>query len=416
MMKAEIISIGTELLLGEVANTNSLFLANQMPLLGIELGLISTVGDDKETVIKAISGAWRNSDMIITTGGLGPTRDDITRESIAQFLGEELVIDKIALHKMEALFKKRNFEMTSNNIKQASKIPSAKIIDNLRGTAPGWWVEKGGHIIIAIPGPPLEMQYMWYGEILPRLKEKTGTDFIALRTLKTYGLGESKVDELLSGLPENKVVSIGTYAKQDGIHIQMSARSETKDEALRIVNSQENSIKTLLKDHIWGTDSETIESIVVNFLSSNGLTFATMESETAGLLADRILSVETSANCYQGGIVAYDNRAKILFGVRAEVIDTYGSISQEAAGEMAKAARKKLKVDIGIGVTGVMEATTLTNKPPGTVYIGIDNGSSVQTFQQFYPTSFIRVKERALNAVFFRIRQAIIQKSEATRK
>jgi nicotinamide-nucleotide amidase len=413
-MKAEIISIGTELLLGEIVNTNSSFIAAQLPPLGIDLHVISTVGDNEQNMLDIIDQAWKRSDLIITTGGLGPTQDDITREAIAKFLGEEITIDKIALQKIEDLFKERNFEMTPNNIKQASAIPSAEIIENLKGTAPGWWVEKDGHIIIAIPGPPFEMQSMWYEEIVPRLKQKTSSTIIVSRTLKTYGLGESKVDDMLGDLHKNDTIMIGTYAKHDGIHIRITAKSDNQARAEEIIREQENNIKKILDKFIWGIDSETIESVVVNLLALKGLTFASMESETGGLLADRILNAEGSSTCYKGGLVAHNSEAKIAFGIKPELITQHGAVSIEVARDMATLARKKLHTDIGISITGTLEPASQTEKPPGTTYIGIDDGTTTHTFERSYPAISIRIKERALNAVFFSLRRVLTQESGRT--
>jgi nicotinamide-nucleotide amidase len=409
-MKAEIISIGTEILLGEIVNTNSSFIAAQLPPLGIDLHVISTVGDNDHNLLAIINEAWQRSDLIITTGGLGPTQDDITREAIAEFLNEELTIDAITLQKIEDLFKERNFEMTPNNIKQASTISSAEIIENKRGTAPGWWVEKDGHIIIAIPGPPFEMQSMWYEEIVPRLKQKINSAFIISRTLKTYGLGESKVDDLLNQLPPTTLM-MGTYAKNDGVHIRITAMTDTREKAEEIIREQEERIREILNKSIWGTDSDTIENIVIKLLISKGLTFASMESETGGLLAERIVNAEGSSKCYKGGMIAQNSEAKTSFGIEPELIVQHGAVSREVAGEMAVLTRKKLKADIGISVTGMLESTGQSDPPPGTVYIGIDDGITTQIVERSYPAIAIRIKERALNAVFFSLRNILAQES-----
>jgi nicotinamide-nucleotide amidase len=304
--------------------------------------------------------------------------------------------------------------MTPNNIKQSSRIPSAEIIENKKGTAPGWWVEKHGHIIIALPGPPYEMQSMWSEEIVPRLRQKISSSFIISRTLKTYGLGESKVDDLLNRLTLNDFSMMGTYAKHDGVHIRITARTDNEEEAEGIIREEEKNIRGILDKYIWGTDSETIESIVMHLLSSQGLTFASMESETGGLLADRIFNADGSSRCYKGGMIAQNSEAKISFGIDPELIAHHGPISIEVAGKMATVARTKLKSDIGIGITGVLEPTIETEKPLGTIYIGIDDGTTTHTFERSYPVISIRIKERALNAVFFSLRNILIQKDSTT--
>ncbi len=199
-MKAEIIPIGTEILLGNIVDTNSSFLAHQLPLLGIDLYFISTVGDNQERLVDALKKAWTRADLIITTGGLGPTQDDITRQAIAELVGEELRVNPEIWKELQALFSQHHWKIPQSNIRQATVIPSAKTIPNPIGTAPGWWVEKHGHIVIAVPGPPDEMQLMWEEGVLPRLRQKATSAVILSKTIKTFGLAEAKIDELLAPL------------------------------------------------------------------------------------------------------------------------------------------------------------------------------------------------------------------------
>src|SRR4030042_3579130 len=194
-MNAEIISIGTELLMGEISDTNAAYLASQLPLVGIDLHWITVVGDNRERLLKAFHQAWKRSDIILASGGLGPTEDDLTREAIAKMLGEERKVSPPLEQELRAIFAHMGWEMPSHNIKQATLIPSAQAIPNPRGTAPGWWIEKENKIIIAMPGPPWEMQHMWEKEVTPRLQQKLPREFILSRTLKSFGLSEAKVDE-----------------------------------------------------------------------------------------------------------------------------------------------------------------------------------------------------------------------------
>src|SRR4030042_254577 len=229
-MKAEIIATGTELLLGEVADTNTSFLAQQLASLGIDLYFTSSVGDNYERLLGAFKSAWQRSDIILTTGGLGPTQGDLTREAIAGLFDEKMEVDPALQSNLAKFFAERGIEMTSNNLKQAMLIPSARAIPNPRGTAPGWWAEKDGRIIIAMPGPPAEMQPMWQSEVAPVLQKRAGA-IILSRTLKTFGLPESTVDELLAALLKSPNPTLASYAKQDGIHMSILAKADTLEEA-----------------------------------------------------------------------------------------------------------------------------------------------------------------------------------------
>ena len=234
-MKAEVISIGTELLLGEITDLNAAYLASQLPLLGLDLHFISTVGDNKQRLIETLKHSWQRSDIIITTGGLGPTEDDITREAIADFFGETISIDQSLVMQFKELFRRFNMDMPESNIKQASVIPSCEVIPNPRGTAPGWWVEKDGHVIIAMPGPPGEMQQMWTNVVAPKIQKKFCDAIIFPSTLKTFGLSEAKLGEITRDFLLANNPTVGIYAKPDGIHLRVAAKADSLDEAKQLV-------------------------------------------------------------------------------------------------------------------------------------------------------------------------------------
>ncbi len=326
-MKAEIISIGTELLLGDITDTNSAYLASQLPLLGLDLNFISMVGDNQNRLIETLKQAWQRSDIIITTGGLGPTQDDITREAIAEFLGEKLTVDYALVQKFEELFRYFKREMPPSNIKQATVIPSAEIVPNPRGTAPGWWVESDNRIIITMPGPPREMELMWTKEIMPRLQQRSSGAVIVSKTLKTFGLTEAEVDERASPFLPSTNPTLATYAKIDGIYLRITAKAQTEDKAQKLINQREGDIRAILNDYIWGADSETLESIVGNLLSSKKLTLATMESYTGGSLANIITNVPGSSKYFAGGLVAYSEASRAAFGLDPQCISRYGTVS-----------------------------------------------------------------------------------------
>jgi nicotinamide-nucleotide amidase len=407
-MKAEIISIGTELLLGEITDTNSAYLAGQLPLVGLDLHFISTVGDNQRRLVDTLHQAWQRSDIIITTGGLGPTQDDITREAIAEFLGEELTIDIALLKNLEELFRYYKIAMPASNIKQASVIPSAKIIQNPRGTAPGWWIERDNRIIITMPGPPHEMQLIWIKEVLPKLQKKTEGTAIVSKTLKTFGLTEAEVDELASPFLPATNPTLATYAKSDGIHLRVTAKASSESKAQELIAQREADIRAVLGDHIWGVDSDTLEKIVGNLLTAKGLSLATMESYTGGFLANVITNVPESSKYFKGGLVAYTDEAEEAFGFDSQLISLYGTISAEIAEAMATTAREKLRTSIGVGITGVTGPMEMEGKPIGTIFIGIDDGQRRQNFAKNYPGNRLQIKQRAVTSALFELRKSLL--------
>ncbi|MEE9202738.1 MAG: molybdopterin-binding protein, partial [Dehalococcoidia bacterium] len=225
-MKAEIVAVGTEILLGDITDTNSAFMAGELAPLGIDLYWLSVVGDNMERLVEVLRRAWDRSDLILVTGGLGPTEDDITREGIARMLGEELTVDPELEKWLRGFFSSRGYPMPERNIKQATLIPSAQAVHNARGTAPGWWVQREGTVLVTMPGVPVELQQMWQEQVLSRIKQLLGGDIILSRTVKTLGMAEAAVDETLSPLLSSTNPTIGIYAKMDGIHIRITAKGK----------------------------------------------------------------------------------------------------------------------------------------------------------------------------------------------
>jgi len=408
-MKAEIISIGTELLLGEITDTNSAYLAGQLPLLGLDLHFISTVGDNQQRLIDTLRHAWQRSDIIITTGGLGPTQDDVTREAIAEFLGEKITIDQDLVKKFEELFSYYKIAMPPSNIKQAAIIPSAEIIQNPQGTAPGWWIERDNRIVITMPGPPREMQLMWTKEILPRLQQKIVGAVIISKTLKLFGLTEAEVDDKASLFLSATNPTLATYAKSDGIYLRITAKANTESEAQQLIIQREADIRAILSDYIWGVNSDTLEHNVGALLVAKGLSLATMESYTGGLLANTITNIPGSSRYFKGGLIAYTDDARAAFGFDWQLISQCGLISAKAAETMATMAREKLGASIGAGLTGVMGPAEVEGKPVGTIFVGIDDGQYSQSFTKNYPGNRLQVKQRAVTSALFELRKTLLQ-------
>ncbi len=407
-MKAEIISTGTELLLGQITDTNSPYLAAELPPLGIDLYWITQVGDNQSRIVEALRRAWERSDIIILTGGLGPTEGDITREAIAQFLGEEMKLDPQIVDGLKTMFCKLGVEMPQRNIKQANIIPSACAIPNAVGTAPGWWVEREGKIILALPGPPWEMQRMWSNEMKPRLEQKLSGEVIISRIIKTSGIPEAKLDEMVSPLLSSTNPTLALYAKMDGIQLRLTAKSRQRARAEEMIARAESRLKDILGQAIWGFDDDILEVLIGNMLRERNLTLATMESCTGGLLASTITDVPGSSDYFKGGLVAYSAQTKAAFGVDAKLLAQKGTVDPDVAAAMAKAARLKLEADIGIGITGVAGPSELEGKPVGTVYIAIDAGKKKSSFSALYWPRRTEVKRRAVVSALFKLRQLLL--------
>jgi nicotinamide-nucleotide amidase len=412
-MKAEILSIGTEILLGEITDTNAAYLAGQLPVLGIDLYFISQFGDNQGRLVEALRRAWQRSDIILLTGGLGPTDDDITRESIAEMMGEEMYIVPEIKQALEERFARRGTKMAVSNLKQAKIIASGKPIPNARGTAPGWWVEKDEHVIIAMPGPPGEMQLMWQQQVLPQLLKKTGGSVLVSRTIKLHGIAEGTVGEMVRPYLNASNPTMGIYAKLDGIHLRFGAKAPSRDEAVAMIAKGEAEVRQIIGDAIWGVDDDTLEGIVGGLLTSKGLTLAVMEVSSAGVLATTISDVPSAGAYFKGGLLAFSPDAMLAYGVNADTIKKYGAISPEAAQEMAAVARAKLGANIGVAITGTVTPQevvgSMVSMQPGTMYIGIASDWDKRVVEGRYPGGDrARLRRNATSAALFELRRTLL--------
>lgn len=377
-MRAEIISCGTELLLGHITDTNATYLAQSLASLGIDLYFISQVGDNQGRIVETLRRAWERSDLIIMTGGLGPTEDDLARESISALLGETMQVDAVLETELRGIFAARNVIMPERNIKQATLIPSARALPNPLGTAPGWWVEKDRHIIVAMPGVPREMYRMWEQEVIPRLSPYTG-GLIFTRLLRVWGLGESAVEERLFPVIHSNNPTVATYAKSDAIDVRITAKAETRDLAEQQVAEMEARVREILRHHIFGIDKDTLQSVIGKYLTERRQTLAAMESLTGGLLSSTITDVPVSSNYFVGGLVTYSTELEAQMGVPLEVLEQHGAISEETARAMAHAVRERLGTDFGLGITGVAGPDKQEGKAAGTVHIAVEGPGGVVT-------------------------------------
>ncbi len=334
-MKAEIIASGTELLLGELTDTHTSFIASQLALMGIDLYFVSIVGDNYDRFLSVLKQARDRSDLVIITGGLGPTRGDITREVIAGLLNEKMEIDSGLKEYITGYFARLGLEMPDNNLKQACLIPSASSLPNPLGTAPGWWIERDGKIIVSLPGPPGEMQPMWRQEIFPRLQKRGGAVIVS-RTLKTWGISEAKIDQLVGRYMSLPNPTLALYAKDDGIHLRITAKADNRVEALKLINTNERDLRDILKEAVWGTDSDILEETISSLIQAQGLSLAVAETFTNGLLIYTLSGAKDSRLFLKGGLV-----------VNSELAEN--AIS---AADLAVQAREKYSTDIGIAISG----------------------------------------------------------------
>ncbi|MEE3246232.1 MAG: CinA family nicotinamide mononucleotide deamidase-related protein, partial [Chloroflexota bacterium] len=362
-MKAEIVGIGTELLMGELTDTNSSWIAGRLPALGIELQWVSIIGDDLPKLTEAFKRGMERSDIIFTTGGLGPTQDDLTREAIAAAFSEIPTVQQEVVEDLERYFAARGGPMPQHNIKQANLIPSARFIPNRNGTAPGWWAERDGKVIICMPGPPNENHSMWEEQVEPQLAELIEDEVTITRNIKTMGMSEGAVDEVISEFFGVENPYLGIYSKADGIHLRVIARARDSETAQGLILPVEQAIHDRLGEYIWGYDDDTPSQSAGRSLIEKGLSVAVIEMCTGGALTNSITDVPESVSYFKGGTVAYDEASLQTYGVPADVMKQNGVVSQQSANAMADTVRRNLNADLGVAVTGVPGPGEFEGKP-----------------------------------------------------
>jgi len=371
-MRAVVLSVGNELLRGDIVDTNAAFLTRQLSQLGFQVERVEQVGDDLSGLTHVVRSSLEAAEVTLATGGLGPTQDDLTRQAIAEAVQEEVREDPGLVAELESRFAMMGRRMPVRNRQQALLIPSAQPIPNPNGTAPGWYVVTNGRIIASLPGPPGEMQPMWNEWVRPHLEELL-PERPAMLSLMTFGLGESaveeRIDDVIHWRPD---VTIATYAKSAGVEVHVTARAATGAEAAQLVEEAEAVLRSRLGDAIFGTGDDTLTSVGGRMLKQQGLSLAVMESCTGGELASMITDNPGSSSYFQGGIVAYTAEAKARYGVDAAVMAAHGLISAETAISMAGAARREFQADVGLGVTGVAGTEPVEGRPPGTVFVALN--------------------------------------------
>ncbi len=374
-MKAILISIGDELLIGQVVNTNASWLGAQLNNIGIPVLRILSISDNKKEIIENLRIAEKEAEIIIITGGLGPTKDDITKHTLSEYFDSPLVFNEEVYQQIEALFALRGFRVTEINRKQAEVPANCKAIINPLGTAPGMWFEKNRTIFISLPGVPFEMHALMEKEVLPALSKRVLGQFIFQKNILTQGVGESFLAEIISdwedALPENMSLA---YLPQPGmVRLRLTSKGTNERQTKESLATELKKLQQLIPQYIYGYDDDTLESVVGALLKKTGKTLSTAESCTGGYLSSLIVSVSGSSAYFTGSIVAYDNKIKEnVLGVKKEIIEVQGAVSKETVEAMALGVQQLLQTDYAIAVSGIAGPDGGTaEKPVGTIWIAI---------------------------------------------
>lgn len=395
---AELIAVGTELLLGNIANTDAQMISQGLSQLGINVYYHTVVGDNPQRVRQAVDIARGRADILITTGGLGPTCDDLTKVAVAQAFGKELVYHEPSAQRIRERFAQRGTPVTENNFQQAMVPEGCTVLDNDWGTAPGVAFQAGGTHVLMLPGPPRECAMMFRHRALPYL-QKLSDGVIASRTVKTFGIGESAAEALLRDLMNAlHNPTLAPYAKPTGTELRITAHAPTREEALRLIAPVEEQVKAILGDKVIGVDVDSLEEVCFALLKDRGLTVGTAESCTGGLVAKLLTDLPGSSAVFRGGVVSYTNGVKAgLLGVPQDLLDRYGAVSPQVAEAMARGAKAALGCDIALSTTGVAgpDADDRGN-PIGLVYLGLAWGDQCQVTEfRAGPVERERVRRQA---------------------
>ena len=414
-MNAEIIAIGSELLTPHRMDTNSLYLTEQLNSLGVDVSFKTIVGDNLRHLVAAAEHGLFRSDILIFSGGLGPTEDDLTREAVAEALGVTLKRDPEILARLEQRFAERGWKMAPNNMKQADVIEGAVALPNLNGTAPGQWIcgqfDGREHILILLPGPPFELKGLFEAEVRERLRAKVPVAHLFTRTLKVAMLGESAVDARVSPIYKRYPdVETTILAGAGEIELHFRTRAGTVDAARARADEVAELVEDELDDAVYSRNGESLEQIVSYWLQMRNATLAVAESCTGGLLSERITSVSGSSRYFRGGAVVYSNKLKTeLAGVPEEMIHRHGAVSREVAAALAEGIRYRCESTLGVGITGVAGPTGGTaDKPVGLVFHAIASDTGTEVVQRNFPGDRKRIRRFASTMALDMLRKQLM--------
>jgi nicotinamide-nucleotide amidase len=415
MQKAEIIAVGSELLTPEKIDTNSLWFTQKLNEIGVQVILKTVVGDDVDLLKEVVNSALERSDLVILTGGLGPTEDDVTRQAVSEALNKRLVFDERVAKQIEEKFVRMNRQMPEINKRQAFIIEGASVLENPNGTAVGMFMESNGKKIVVLPGPPRENQPMFEKDVLPRLKDQANGVIFRRRLLKVSGMGESAVDEAIASIySKYKDVQTSILFNRSEIEIYLTAKGKSQKEADETLEKLVSEIAERLGIALFALNGETMEEVVGRLLKERKETLAVAESCTGGLIGARITDVAGSSEYFLQAVVAYANEAKIkMLDVPAELIEKHGAVSAEVAEAMALGVRKKAGSDYGISTTGIAGPSGGTEeKPVGLVFIGYSDKTETKSFKIVLPGDRYLIRWRASQAALDYLRRKILRKGE----
>ena len=406
-MNAEIVAVGTELLLGFVVNTDTVFLGRVLAGLGINCYYQTTVGDNPDRLGETIRAALDRSDLVITCGGLGPTVDDITLETLAHVADRRLILNKNLLSEMKKRFARLKIRMPATNIRQAMIPEGAMVFQNEGGTAPGWLLKLHGKLLVALPGPPAELIPMVNRFLIPQLKPYSGKTVIVSKTLKITGRTESEIDIRVRDLLALKgAVTVGIYAHPGQVDLRITAKTASAAAATRLTARVESTIRRRLGNLVYGTDEETLESVTGKLLKKKKLLLAAAESITGGLIGHRLTEIAGSSDYFLGGVVAYSNTLKTIFlSVPSRLLTKHGAVSSQTAAAMATGIRAAAGADLGLAVTGIAgPAGGTPKKPVGLVYIALSGPRGTKTERHHFSGGRSAVKFKASQAALNMVR------------
>jgi len=417
MLSAEIVSIGTELLLGQITDTDAPFISRRLSALGIAVYHRTTVGDNRERALVTVSQALSRADVVILIGGLGPTMDDLTRDIIADATGSPLVRDPALVAHLTAWFAEKNYTITDVILRQADVPTGAVPLPNANGTAPGLFLEKNNKIVIALPGPPNELEPMFDTEVLPLLTTRTGTErtVIRSRTVRVVGMGESDAEAKIADLMNDANPTVAPYAKLAEVHLRVTSRAATNEEADALNAERAAIIRERLGDVVYGEDDTTLEDAVVALLKERKASVAVAESCTGGMLAGRITNVSGSSEVFGVGLVTYANDAKItLLQIPRAVIGGVGAVSPEVAKAMASRVRELSGATFGLSTTGIAgPGGGSDEKPVGLVHIGLSTPTETISVERRFGGSRADIRYRATQAALDLLRRELLKSGTA---
>ena len=412
-MKLEVVTIGTELLLGQILDTNAAELGRGLAAAGVEVVRHVSVADRPDAIRAAVAEALERTGFVITTGGLGPTRDDMTKREVAALLGKALEMDPAVLRSLEERFRRLGRPMPAVNRTQAEVPAGATVLPNPRGTAPGLWVEDGSRVVVMLPGVPSEMRGLLAEEVLPRLAARTAGLVVRSRTVRTTGIAESALAELVGAIEEEIApLTLAYLPSTEGVELRVTAWGLREDEAERLLEAAAAQLRQRAGEHAYGEDGADLAAVVLDQLRGRKVRLVVAESCTGGVLSGRITAVPGASEVFIGGVVAYDNVVKSgTLDVPPELLDQHGAVSEQVVSAMAEGAQRQFAADVALAVTGIAGPTGGTaEKPVGTVWLAARYRSESRALKRMFPGDRNEIRARSAQAALDLLRRLLVDK------